>query len=267
MLRPKPQAPPPRRPKPPAASTPAVPRQIRKALWVELQPIVLKNCTMERFGGSHDGGYLMCGNLLGNVQSVYSYGIGTDDNWGCQLSKQLGVPVHEYDCFSPNQFACPGGSPVFHNECIGPKTETLESRLFDTLGRQIERNGDGGKRLAVKIDVEGAEVESLLATPPRVLERFDQLTMEIHGVSERFVELVQMLKRTFYVVHVHFNNNTCDAQMSPLAGFVYQASFVNKRIGIPDPAAPNPRLPHPLDAPDNALEPDCQVSGLSFESP
>jgi hypothetical protein len=257
-----------RRPKPPARPAPAakaskppgpeVPREIRKALWVELQPVTLANCTMQRFGGSNDGGYLMCGNLLRDVRSAYSYGIGTDDNWGCQISKQLGVPVHEYDCFNPAQPACPGGSPVFHNECIGPKPETLESRVFDTLSRQIERNGDSRRRLVVKIDVEGAELESLLATPSEVLERFDQLTMEIHGVSDRFVELVRMLKRTFHVVHLHYNNNTCDAQMSPLGGYVYQVSFVNKRIGILDPAAPNTRLPHRLDAPDNPAEPECQ---------
>jgi hypothetical protein len=54
--------------------------------------------------------------------------------------------------------------------------------------------------------------------------------------------------------------------MSPLAGFVYQASFVNKRIGIPDPAAPKPRLPHPLDAPDNPAEPECQVDPLPEQS-
>ena len=39
----------------------------------------------------------------------------------------------------------------------------------------------------MKIDVEGAELESLLATSDRVLERMDQLAMEIHGADERFL--------------------------------------------------------------------------------
>jgi hypothetical protein len=239
-------------PKPPSA------RLIRKTLLTELWPITLKNCTLERFGSPYDGGYLMCGNLLGNIQSAYSYGIGSDD-WGCQVSRRFRVPVHQYDCFNPAQPACPGGTPVFHSECIAPKAQTVESRVFDTLSNQISRNGDGGKTLVAKIDVEGAELDSLLATPNRVLARFDQLVMEIHGTDERFLELIRKLKRTFYVVHLHFNNHVCDAQSSPLAASAYQASFVNKRIGVPDSRAPKVTLPHRLDAPDTPLARDCEI--------
>lgn len=223
--------------------------------------MTLKNCTMQRFGGTNDGGYLMCGNLLGNIKAAYSYGIGTDDNWGCQVSTQFRVPVHEYDCFNPAQPACPGGQPVFHNECIGPSTKTEESRFFDTLSKQVAKNGDAGKTLVVKIDIEGAELDSLLATPNRVLNRFDQLAMEIHGTDERFLELVRKLKRTFYVVHLHFNNQACAERWYPFPASAYQVSFVNKRIGVPDRAAPRPTLPHPLDAPDYALGHDCQTMG------
>ena len=45
--------------------------QIRQQLFLELQPVALKNCTLERFGASNDGGYLICGNLLGEAQSAY----------------------------------------------------------------------------------------------------------------------------------------------------------------------------------------------------
>lgn len=247
------------RPKPPTA------RQIRQTLLAELQPVTLKNCTIQRIGSTYDGGYLMCGNLLGNIQSAYSYGIGTDDNWGCQISSQFHVPVHEYDCFNPAQFACPEGRPLFHNECIGPKTETIESRLFDTLENQIRKNGDAGKTLVVKIDVEGAELDSLLQTSTRVLDRFDQLAMEIHGADERFLALVRKLKRTFHVVHIHFNNNSCGERWYPLPAWAYQVSFVNKRIGVVDRNAPIPTLPHPLDAPDYSLGRDCQGTGPTHE--
>lgn len=243
------------RPKPPTA------RQIRQRLLAELQPITLKNCTLQRFGGPHDGGYLMCGNLLGNIQAAYSYGIGAEDSWGCQVSTQFRVTVHEYDCFNLWQPACPGGRPVFHNECIGSKTETLESRFFDTLTNQIAKNGDTGKTLVVKVDVEGAELDSLLGTSNRVLNRFDQLAIEIHGANRDFLELVRKLKGTFYLVHLHFNNQACAERWYPFPSSAYQVLFVNKRIGVPDPAAPKPVLPHPLDAPDYALGHDCQTTG------
>jgi len=236
-------------------------RQIRQKLLMELRPVTLENCTMKRVGSSNDGGYLMCGNLLGAIQSAYSYGIGPGDDWGCEISRSYGVSVHQYDCFNPTQPACPGGRPVFHDECIGPKGDILESRVFDTLTSQIRKNGDAGKRLVVKIDVEGAELDSLLATPDRVLDRIDQLAMEIHGADRRFLDLVRKLKRTFHLVHLHFNNQACSVRWKPFPAWAYQVLFVNKRIGVPDPTLPTPTLPHALDAPDYSLGEDCQLPG------
>ena len=37
-----------------------------------------------------------------------------------------------------------------------------EGRLFDTVQNQLAKNGDANKRLVVKMDVEGAEWNSLL---------------------------------------------------------------------------------------------------------
>ena len=233
-------------------------RELREQLLIELRPVVLANCTMQRIGSANDGGYLMCGNLLGNVQSSYSYGIGPADDWGCEISERFNVPVHQYDCFNPPSADCARGRSVFHDECIGPKPETIDTRLFDTLTAQIAKNGDAGKTLVVKIDVEGAELASLMTTPERVLDRIDQLAMEIHGTDERFLALVRKLKKQFHLVHLHYNNQSCSVRFKPLPAWAYQVLFVNKRIGIVDPSNPSATLPHPLDAPDDALGRDCQ---------
>src|SRR5216110_3876288 len=95
-------------------------RKLREAILAELQPVALSNCTLRRFGSANDGGYLMCENLLGNVKSAYSYGIGPGDAWGCDVSQRYGLTVHQYDCFSPPFIPCPQGRAVFHDECIGP---------------------------------------------------------------------------------------------------------------------------------------------------
>lgn len=235
--------------------------QIRQRLLLELQPVALENCTMKRIGSPNDGGYLMCGNLLGHIQSAYSYGIGPSDDWGCEVSRGHAVSVHQYDCFDASRPACPGGRPVFHDECIGAKADIVEARVFDTLTRQISKNGDAGKTLVVKIDVEGAELDSLLATPDRVLDRIDQLAMELHGADRRYLEMVRKLKRTFHLVHLHFNNQACSVRFKPLPAWAYQVLFVNKRIGVLDPALRTPALPHILDAPDYSQGHDCQVPG------
>jgi hypothetical protein len=230
---------------------------IRQALFDELQPVALANCELERFGESHDGGYLMCGNLLGSVAVAYSFGIGGYDGWGCQISRRLSVRVHQYDCFDLRRPACPGGDSQFHEECVGsPRVD--EGRTFRALAEQITGNGDQRKRLAVKMDVEGAEWESLETTAPEVLDSIEQLAIEFHGTdADRFLRVVRTLKQSFYIAHLHFNNSICYDDQSPFPTVAYEVLFVNKRIGEPD-SSRRPVLPHRLDAPNDPTKQDCQ---------
>jgi hypothetical protein len=232
----------------------------RMVLLAELQPVVLKNCTLTRFGSAHDGGYLVCDNLGLGVQSAYSYGVGPNDDFGCNVSRRYQVPVHQYDCFDPARPSCEGGKTVFHDECVGPRAERIEGRFFDTLENQIARNGDWGKRLLVKMDVEGAEWDSLFSTPPAVLDPIDQLVIEMHGVDAwRFVEVVRRLERHFHLVNVHFNNWTCTPEAAPLPAPVFEALWVHKRLGVRDEWAPTPAPMSRLNAPNNPRMPDCQL--------
>ena len=67
----------------------------------------------KRIGEAHDGGYVMCANLL-DAEAGYSYGISNYDGWGCGVSTGLGVPVHQYDCFDQRAPRCDGGQTQFH---------------------------------------------------------------------------------------------------------------------------------------------------------
>lgn len=240
-------------------SEPKTPNEIREALFAELQPVTLSNCDLQRVGGPNDGGYVMCGNLLGAPSAAYSYGIGSDDEWGCEISNRLGVAVHEYDCFDPKRPMCEAWHLAFHDECVGPSPATIEGRPFDTIKNQVARNGHAESPLLMKMDIEGAEWDSLLQTPDEVLTRIDQIAMELHGVDDRkYIEVVRKLKRTFHLVHRHFNNHGCQAGIEPFPSFAYQVLWVNKRVGVLDPAAAPPKLPLAIDAPDNPHTPDCQ---------
>lgn len=235
-----------------------MPTAVRTALYRELQPVTLTNCRLERFGEDHDGGYLVCGNLLKDVKAGYSYGISGYDGWGCEVATTLGVPVHEYDCFDTRVPAC-GGKTVFHAECIGGAAATTEGRVFDTLERQVAANGDGHSRIVMKIDVEGAEWDVFLSSPDAVLERIDQLVVEFHGTSEmRFISAVQRLKRVFHVANLHMNNHACEAGHAPFAAWAYEALFVNKRLdSVATPSRPTPY--HELDRPNTLNVADCQL--------
>src|SRR5215467_2926305 len=235
-------------------------RELRESILAELQPVALKNCTFKRFGSANDGGYLMCEDLIKPLDAGYSYGVGRNDDWGCEVSRRYHVPVHEYDCFDPARPTCYGGSFVFHNECVGDRTGYRDSRFFDTLQNQISKNGDTGRRLIVKMDIEGGEWESILAAPDELLASIPQLAMEMHGFDDpKILEVLRKLNRDFYLANLHFNNWSCTSRAAPLPAWAYQVLWVNKRIGIVDPTAPVPASMSPLNAPDSPTWPDCQL--------
>jgi hypothetical protein len=238
----------------------AAERKLREAILAELQPVALKNCTLKRFGSANDGGYLMCENLIEPLDTGYSYGVGTNDDWGCDVSRRYHVPVHEYDCFDPARPSCDDGRFVFHNECVGNRTGHRDAHFFDTLENQISKNGDTGRRVIIKMDIEGGEWESLLAAPDELLASIPQLAMEMHGFDDsKILEALRKLKRNFYLVNLHFNNWSCTPKAAPLPAWAYQVLWVNKRIGLLDPAAPIPAPMSPLNAPDSPTWPDCQL--------
>lgn len=239
----------------------------RQALFGAIQPVKLSNCEFERVGDKHDGGYLICRNLLSRAESIYSYGISATDNFGCTLSARLKKPVHQYDCFNVTHPPCDGASPVFHAECVGPGKATIEGRPFDTVEAQVARNGDAGKRLIMKMDVEGSEWESFLTMPESVMQQVDQLTVEFHGVEEKnYAPAINRLRKIFHVVNVHYNNWTCSPDVKPLQATTFEVLFVNKNLGVVDEGS-TPLVPNPLDAPNNWMRPDCQTTPTEYYRP
>lgn len=233
---------------------------LRVELLKQLQPIKLSNCELRRFGEANDGGYLLCGNLLGGVKAGYSYGISGYDGWGCEISRHLRVKVHEYDCFDLNVPACRGGATVFHGECVGAAASTdKDGRTFDSPEHQLAKNGDGSNHVVMKMDVEGAEWDTFLASPDSLFDRIDQLAVELHGSGEeRFVRAVEKLKRFFYVANLHFNNYSCDEKYAPFPSWAYEVLFVNKRLATVDPSGA-PATPSVLNAPNKPDVADCQT--------
>lgn len=249
---------------PPQRQLPPDDVRIRQVLFTEIQPVALANCELERFGEERDGGYLMCGNLLGEVEAGYSYGISGYDGWGCDISTRLNVRVHQYDCFDTRSTSCPAGDLAFHAECVaGSPFVDDEQRRFNTLEQQFARNGDSIRRLVVKMDVEGAEWDALAALPGEALARIDQLVVEFHHVDqERFVDVMRRLKEHFHIANLHFNNYSCDHRLAPFPAWAYEVLLVNTRLARLAPGGGPPDA-SPLDRANTLTLPDCQPAPVS----
>jgi hypothetical protein len=142
---------------------------------------------------------------------------------------------------------------------VGPRTEVKQGRRFDTFEQHLIRNGDAGRTVVLKMDVEGAEWDSLLATSDETLSIIPQLAMELHGTDDRKVlDLVRKLKRNFYLANFHYNNWSCTWKAWPFKAWAYQVLWVNKRIAALDPSVPVPAPRSSLNAPDRPHAPDCQ---------
>jgi hypothetical protein len=114
------------------------------------------------------------------------------------------------------------------------------------------------------MDVEGAEWESLAATSDEALQNVDQIAIELHmgfhkdQDEKKYLDLIKKLKNTFYIAHIHFNNQACTKGLdTPFPSRAFQVLMVNKKIGILDEGR-KPVLPNPLDEKDNPDLPDCQ---------
>ncbi len=241
-------------------------RQVREALYDAFTPVTITNCEFERFGDSNDGGYLLCANLLDQVQAAYSYGIDGRDEWGCDVVARLTVPLHQYDCFNTEAPRCATPADVqFHVACVGPERAMIDGRPFDTMANHLEQNAHAGTRLVVKMDVEGSEWRSLATAPDHVLGAIDQLVVEFHDVEDpRFLETITRLKEFFHVAHVHINNYECRPGLDPFPSPVFEALLVNVRIAVTDPSV-DARGPSPLDAPNNPRTADCQSATAQSE--
>ena len=147
---------------------------------------------------------------------------------------------------------------MFHPECVaGTRSTDADGRVFDTPETQIARNGDRGRHLVFKMDVEGAEWDTFMQIPESVLDQIDQLTVEFHGTNEpRFREVIQKLERSFYIANLHFNNYSCARSVRPFPAWAYEVLFVSKRVGLLD------RGKHaqfsPLNTPNKPTAYDCQ---------
>lgn len=225
-------------------------------LLATLRP-VKTNFDLVRIGGNNDGGYLLPDDLEG-IEACFSPGVDVTASFEKDLLER-GIKSHLADA---SVDAPPDGLEVasFTKSFLGGVT----NQTHMTMESWVHGNGSYIGDLLLQMDIEGAEYETILATPNTILNRFRIIAIEIHNVQDWFNPVAWGCVKTFFnklttkfhVVHNHPNNNCPFVQIGDdlILPTVFEMTFLRKDRS-PDLGFCT-EFPHPLDAPNVLDKPD-----------
>ena len=166
----------------------------------------VNNVDFVRIGRDYDGGYIMLNDFNKNMVA-YSYGISNDVSWDLDMAKRN---IHCY-MYDHTISSLPEESSFFHwtkeGICGVQKIENCNS-----LDIHIKNNNHtSNKNLILKMDVEGAEWNSILGTNENTLSQFKQMVFEFHDMYDpryfnTICKAIEKLNQTHQCIHVHGNN-------------------------------------------------------------
>lgn len=179
-------------------------------LFSKMIPHDIPQFTKKRLGKEQDGGYVIPMDVLKEIEAVVVFGICDEDSFEQDLAKHLdpkGVPFFLCDPFVGYTAA---GKNEFTFQSIGLAGETKENMI--TLPDFLRRHGLEGKKIFLKIDIEGAEWDSFAKLQASDLENVMALVIEFHRLIhlqelDQQNKTFKLLNSMFILNHCHANNN------------------------------------------------------------
>lgn len=160
-----------------------------------------------RVGGDNDGAYIMLDAFQRGMRA-YSFGIGSNVTWDLSMA-ECGIDVFMYD---HTISGLPVSHDMFHFQRYGVASQDKPKKRLFSLDTLLKNNGDEENYdLILKMDVEGAEWEVFDSVETDILERFSQITLELHGMADQgrqaeIIRVLEKLNRTHQAVWLHGNN-------------------------------------------------------------
>src|SRR5688572_11139096 len=245
-----------------------------------------------RVGRISDGGYVLENKSLDTFDILYTYGVGWDVSFEKDLHKRTKKPSRIFD---PTMFDI-GNIPTFGRKGLFALFKFLIKMMvwrfylpilkmrhqisfyneglqmskkykYDSFPNHLKRFGDEGKKIFLKIDIDGGEYEILKDEKFHdALDNVVQMAIEFHEADMRFAELksiVETINKKFTIVHFH-GTNYCgvfdvEGKQVPIAfelTFLNNAYLKNKQ---PD-FSPMP-IPE-MDYPNQPKRPDINISKI-----
>ncbi|CAO4144770.1 hypothetical protein LPLAFNJD_LOCUS1775 [Methylorubrum aminovorans] len=211
-----------------------------------------------RIGPQRDGAYILAG-IMKPCQPVVSFGIGTVYTFDEEVA-QRGHDVYMFD-HTIGMLNLSNKKMHFYPHGVGPN-DIPEQNIF-SIKTYLDRHAPQAQDIILKMDVEGAEWDVLEHIDDDTLQRFSQVTMEVHDLDRldndyfrrRFVKVMRKLNENFTIFHVHGNNYV---DLKIISGFpicpVLELSFV--RTSLVHRTASRTYYPSSLDLPNLEIKPD-----------
>ena len=197
------------------------------------------DCQLKRYGGSNDGGYLLCKNILQDSVALINIGVQLEDKFGCQLTTEFPMPNYQYSCTVPNyQSKCStnGGISYFaHNICAHENLQQQGTWYFYTFEDILKSRGLHKRPITLRLNEFEDKVLKNLAI--EFTEYFDQLVIDLHFSAGSdlwgHLDIIKSLNKEMIPVNVHSSNGACfegaEKGKRKLPSGDIQVTYVNKK--------------------------------------
>lgn len=190
----------------------------------------VKGFDLIRIGGMHDGGYVMLDDFR-NKHVAYSFGIGNDISWDKDIANE-GVQVY---CYDPTIAGLPEKHKGLEFHKIGiTGIDDKEQNLYSMETILCKNSHIKNKHMILKMDVEGAEWDFLKETSSDILDKFSQMTFELHGMTnienkKIILEVLKKIQKTHTPIWIHANNgNGSEVAGEYQIPILLEITYVNK---------------------------------------
>lgn len=182
-----------------------------------------------RLGRDNDGGYILIDDFKACNGIAYSLGIADDISFDEDIAKR-GYDVFMYDCSI--QFL-PESDPRFHffNYKIGngKDAKSLHAIL-------AENNHLDADNMLLKMDIEGFEYELIYNTPAEDLNKFSQIVIEFHDITQYtnllVLPVLKKLNALFQPVHIHGQDVSPIVKIgdNKILPYYIEVTYLNKSV-------------------------------------
>lgn len=260
----------------------------------KLHPIDVE---LTRLGKDNDGGYVIPKTIIKKSDGVLSFGINKDWSFENDFYKKNKVKIHCYDhtvklfsllkysikCFFLSLFYLIildrkrlnrsfNGINIIqkYNSFFNKNIVHIKKRIWinnkyenikisDAIDKIISL---GVKNIFIKMDIEGDEYETL-SYILNYKKNIIGLVVEFHQINKRskdFNTIINNLKSSFYIAHVHGNNYSKIDNVSNLPSSL-EISFINKEIVNKPVLKSKNKFPiSGLDQPNKHSRPDIELN-------